>query len=92
MIKWPEPAGYIRKDQLQKVQQGWAYLCDVGPEPRADKQPIHTEAQLKQVVRDALQHAADEIKVEADYSGSNRKAVLMWGVDKLRALIKEIPE
>ena len=86
MIKWLEPAGYIRKDQLQKVQQGWAYLCDVGPEPRADKQPIHTEAQLKQAVRDFGEHLAKHF-------GAMTGREMFGGEieDEIRALIKEIP-
>ena len=59
MINLPEPVGYIRSDQLRKVQDGWAYLCDVGPAPRIDKLPLYTEAQLKQAVRDALDALKD---------------------------------
>ena len=89
MIKWPEPAGYIRKDQLQKVQQGWAYLCDVGPEPRADKQPIHTEAQLKQAVRDALERAFQVAGPEDSYQDEHFKAKADSAM-RIRKLIEEI--
>ena len=84
MIKWPEPVGTVTDD----MQMFWTSFGLNEDTPKGTK--VHTEAQLKQAVRDALQHAADEIKVEADYSGSNRKAALMWSVEKLRALIKEV--
>lgn len=74
MIKWPEPY-MIQRDFVNNT-----YV----------NHNLYTESQLKQAVRGALQHAIDEIKAEADYSGSNRKAVLTWSIDKLRALIKEI--
>ena len=46
----------------------------------------YTEAQLLAYRAEVIEMCATETKVEADYSGSNRKAVLMWAVEKIRSL------
>jgi hypothetical protein len=43
----PSEPVYIRRDQLQKARRE-NYLCDVGPEPRADKVAIYSNPPVNQ--------------------------------------------
>jgi hypothetical protein len=49
----------------------------------------YTAEQMLQFRRDVLEEAAIEVKTEADYSGSNRQAVLTWAVNLIRKLKDE---
>ena len=50
---------YIRKDQLNKARTS-PFLCEVGPNERADKEPIYTADQLRQAQREAIATAVPE--------------------------------
>ena len=66
---------YIRKDQLNKARTS-PFLCEVGPNERADKEPIYTADQLAAAVAAERERAA--IIVDAKI-GSVRKANLGRG-------------
>ena len=52
MIKWPEPVGTVTDD----MQMFWTSFGLNEDTPKGTK--VHTEAQLKQAVRDAYEEAA----------------------------------
>lgn len=55
-------------------------------------QSYYTEAQLKQAVRDALEEAAKRCKAEAEGRGDEDAFMATLCEERIRALIKEIPE
>jgi hypothetical protein len=50
LVEPSEPV-YIRRDQLQKARRE-NYLCEVGPEPRADKVAIYSNPPVHQQLSD----------------------------------------
>jgi hypothetical protein len=60
-----------------------------GPSGTGDYFSSYSKDQMLQFRRDALEEAAIEVKTEADYSGSNRQAVLTWAVNLIRKLKDE---
>lgn len=62
---------YIRKDQLNKARAS-PFLCEVGPNERADKEPIYTAEQLQQAQREAV--AAYKADLFQKYESSTERA------------------
>ncbi|NYT67928.1 hypothetical protein [Pusillimonas noertemannii] len=46
-----EPVGYVRKDQLNKVQRGWSYMCQIQPKPQEGTVAIYTTPQPAEPVK-----------------------------------------
>jgi hypothetical protein len=87
MIKWPEPVAWRTSFNNGKrwVPTDVEAISDALHGLLAE--PLYTEAQLKQAVRDALEEA---LSVAAQRSGV--KPDPMWVCEGIRALIKEIPK
>ena len=79
MIKWPEP---FRKQGQQLCNDGNTTVFF----------DAYNKAQLKQAVRDALEEAAKRCKAEAEGRGDEDAFMATLCEERIRALIKEIPE
>ena len=81
MIKWPEPA------LINEIRYSGIAVNKMVTEN------LYTEAQLKQAVCDALTLAATECKaLDNDENSADFRESANWCGERIRALIKEIPE
>lgn len=79
----PAEVVYIRKDQLAKARI-WTSLCDVGPDARADKEPIYTHAQVVQAVREAVQKLLAEFPLFDDNGLDEEDHCCEWSLQQDR--------
>ena len=97
MIKLPEPAAHMWQHEetgrvgFVEASQPLDQWTKANPR-LAIVAKVHTEAQLKQAVRDALEEAAKRCKAEAEGRGDEDAFMATLCEERIRALIKEIPE
>lgn len=90
MIKWPEPVGFANTGGLINIKGGYTYLYHT--KNTGAGTPVHTEAQLKQAVRDAYEEAA-EVAQETVCDTHIPTGINIYGTrpaKAIRTLIKEI--
>ena len=90
MLEWKDIAPAWNQTVAQKCDELLAYRYK--GEPVYEVRALVVESQLKQVVRDALTLAATQCKaLDNDENSEDYRNDANWCVERIRALIKEIP-